>query len=59
MAIWPFGTPNFANISTEILFTRKYGIPSKKYKVGTHNHGDTDPLPFADSADPLTFLSIH
>ena len=38
-AIWPLGTPIFVNIITEMLFTRKYGIPSAKYREGTHHQG--------------------
>ena len=38
-AMSPFGTPILVNIITEMLFTRKYGIPSAKYNVGTQNHG--------------------
>ena len=40
MAISPFPMPSFLNMITEITFTMKYGIPSAKYSVGTHSHGD-------------------
>ena len=26
-------------MTTDMLFTIKYGIPSAKYRVGTHRHG--------------------
>ncbi len=40
IAICPFGTPILANISTDTLFTRKYGIPSTKYSVGIQSQGE-------------------
>ena len=39
-AISLLGTPSCANSVTLILVTKKYGIPSAKYSVGTHTHGD-------------------
>ena len=42
-AISPFGTPIFVNIVTDMLLTTKYGIPSAKYRVGIHHHGDLAP----------------
>ena len=38
-ASWSLGTPILAKISTEMLFTKKYGTPSAKYSVGTHHQG--------------------
>jgi hypothetical protein len=39
-ANWSLGTPILVNSITEMLFTKKYGIPSVKYNDGTHTHGD-------------------
>ena len=38
-AIRSTGIPKSVNIATEMAVTMKYGIPSAKYKVGTHNQG--------------------
>ena len=46
----PLGMPIFLNMTTDILLTMKYGIPSAKYSVGTHHHG---PLFIC------IFLSVH
>ena len=35
----PFGMPMFLNMTTDMLLTMKYGMPSAKYSVGTHRHG--------------------
>ena len=37
--IWPLGMPMSVNMTTDMVFTRKYGMPSAKYSVGTQIHG--------------------
>lgn len=39
-AISLFGTPSCAKSVMLMLVTKKYGIPSAKYSVGTHTNGD-------------------
>ena len=61
MAMSPLDIPMFVNITTDILFTMKYGIPSAKYNVGIHHHGDCLIMLFRDnnvaiSDDRLTII---
>ena len=38
MDISTFDIPILLNMIMDMLLTMKYGIPSAKYKVGTHHH---------------------
>jgi hypothetical protein len=49
MAISPVDMPMFVNITTDMLFTMKYGIPSAKYSVGIHDHGEFLIMLFQDN----------